>query len=321
MAAFWSGPLLLLGLLILQSPSWVVEGGAPPVFFFGDSILDVGNNNYLNTKAKCNMAPYGIDFPGRKPTGRFSNGLNIADFLAIQVGLKESPPAFLSLSGQNFQKRPFSGVNFASGGSGILDKTGSNFGQNLPLSVQISHFNKVYNDFRIRVGEAHARAALAESLIFISVGGNDKLYSIGARKFGILGLSKTGCIPVLRAQSKTGGCIEELNYVSQRFDNQVENMLRQLSSELRGMKYSLFVGTHLPEVGFAEMKTACCGLGKFNGEVACNPKASLCAKRNDYYYWDTFHPTQATSKMVVDIMYNGSPQYVVPINFKQLWRS
>ncbi|ERM96597.1 hypothetical protein AMTR_s00001p00270940 [Amborella trichopoda] len=82
MAAFWSGPLLLLGLLILQSPSWVVEGGAPPVFFFGDSILDVGNNNYLNTKAKCNMAPYGIDFPGRKPTGRFSNGLNIADFLA-----------------------------------------------------------------------------------------------------------------------------------------------------------------------------------------------------------------------------------------------
>ncbi|ERM96594.1 GDSL esterase/lipase At1g71691 [Amborella trichopoda] len=356
MAAYWSGPLLVLGLLILQSPSWAVQGddAPPPVFFFGDSILDVGNNNYLDTQAKVNVTPYGIDFPGGRPTGRFTNGLNIADFLAMEVGLKRSPPAFLSLVGRDFHKRVFQGVNFASGGSGILEKTGSIFGQNLPLSLQIFQFTTVYNNCTIRVGEAQAQAMLANSLFFISTGSNDimqnfnpsnpptsdqkdelvatlastykahlqELYNIGARKFAILGLSKIGCIPSQRWQNETGGCMEELNDVALRFDNVMENVMCQLSSELSGMKYSFYVGFDVFLDGFAEMEIACCGSGKFNGEAPCSPKASsLCAERRDYYYWDAYHPTQTTARMVVDVMYNGSPQYVVPINFKQLWMS
>ena len=52
----------------------------PCVFFFGDSLTDNGNNNFLATIAKVNHTPYGIDFPAG-PTGRFSNGKNIPDFL------------------------------------------------------------------------------------------------------------------------------------------------------------------------------------------------------------------------------------------------
>lgn len=51
----------------------------PCYFIFGDSLSDVGNNNNLNTKAKVNYPPYGIDFPGGKATGRFSNGRNFVD--------------------------------------------------------------------------------------------------------------------------------------------------------------------------------------------------------------------------------------------------
>ena len=51
----------------------------PCYFIFGDSLYDVGNNNNLNTKAKANYLPYGIDFPGGKPIGRFSNGRNFVD--------------------------------------------------------------------------------------------------------------------------------------------------------------------------------------------------------------------------------------------------
>nr|POF18355.1 protein free1 [Quercus suber] len=40
----------------------------------GDSIVDIGNNNHINTLIKCNFPPYGKDFQGGKPTGRFSNG-------------------------------------------------------------------------------------------------------------------------------------------------------------------------------------------------------------------------------------------------------
>lgn len=56
--------------------------GVPALFVFGDSTLDVGNNNYLpRSLAKANYPPYGIDYPHREPTGRFSNGYNTADFL------------------------------------------------------------------------------------------------------------------------------------------------------------------------------------------------------------------------------------------------
>lgn len=53
------------------------------IFAFGDSIVDQGNNNNLLTLAKCNYLPYGKDFMGGKPTGRFSNAKTPADMLGI----------------------------------------------------------------------------------------------------------------------------------------------------------------------------------------------------------------------------------------------
>jgi hypothetical protein len=53
---------------------------------FGDSTLDVGNNNYLQGKdvSRADKPWYGIDLPGSgKPTGRFSNGYNTADFVGM----------------------------------------------------------------------------------------------------------------------------------------------------------------------------------------------------------------------------------------------
>jgi hypothetical protein len=52
-----------------------------------DSTLDAGNNNRINTPVKCNFPPYGRDFPGGVPTGRFSNGKLTSDF----VGTSKNP--------------------------------------------------------------------------------------------------------------------------------------------------------------------------------------------------------------------------------------
>lgn len=51
-------------------------------FVFGDSLVDNGNNNYLVTSARADSPPYGIDYPTHRPTGRFSNGLNIPDIIS-----------------------------------------------------------------------------------------------------------------------------------------------------------------------------------------------------------------------------------------------
>lgn len=53
----------------------------PGVIAFGDSIVDTGNNNGLNTLVKCDFLPYGKDFDGGKPTGRFCDGKVPADIL------------------------------------------------------------------------------------------------------------------------------------------------------------------------------------------------------------------------------------------------
>jgi len=53
-----------------------------PLFIFGDSFLDAGNNNYINTTAldQANFWPYGETY-FKFPTGRFSDGRLISDFI------------------------------------------------------------------------------------------------------------------------------------------------------------------------------------------------------------------------------------------------
>jgi hypothetical protein len=53
----------------------------PAVFTLGDSILDTGNNDYIISITKSDFPPYGRDFMGGRPTGRFSNGRVPSDFI------------------------------------------------------------------------------------------------------------------------------------------------------------------------------------------------------------------------------------------------
>lgn len=55
----------------------------PALNIFGDSVVDVGNNNKLQTLIKANFPPYGRDFVNHKPTGRFCNGKLATDFTGI----------------------------------------------------------------------------------------------------------------------------------------------------------------------------------------------------------------------------------------------
>ncbi|VAI25177.1 unnamed protein product [Triticum turgidum subsp. durum] len=70
----------------------------PAVYVLGDSSLDVGNNNYLPGESvpRANKPFHGVDFPGPggpKPTGRFSNGYNVADF--IGAGIPDSTDLYM----------------------------------------------------------------------------------------------------------------------------------------------------------------------------------------------------------------------------------
>ena len=55
--------------------------GCTTLLVLGDSTVDPGNNNHLPTTARANFLPYGLNFYGRRPTGRFTNGRLATDML------------------------------------------------------------------------------------------------------------------------------------------------------------------------------------------------------------------------------------------------
>ncbi|KAL6222202.1 hypothetical protein ACLB2K_005594 [Fragaria x ananassa] len=336
----------------------------PAIYIFGDSLVDVGTNSYLpKCKARADMPHNGIDYPGSKATGRFSNGHNVADFLAQFLGYKESPPPFLSLLNKKKQipKRriPTKGVNFASGGSGLLDDTGKLlWGNVVSFGKQVQQFRTVRNNIS-ESWSAGGLANISKSMFIISVGSNDMfelfaankynltkkteqdflsrlissyethlrdLFKLGARKFGIIGVPAIGCCPVQRKLSETGGCLEAMNAYSHLFFTSLQVLLKELSSECKGMLYSLgdtytmtnaIMEKPLP-LGLVEVAKACCGTGKLNAELRCDQDSNLCENRHGYLFWDQYHSSQAASGMLAMYLFGGAPFMVSPMSFSQL---
>jgi len=67
--------------------------GVPAIYVLGDSLADVGNNNHLPTILRADFPHNGVDFPGGKATGRFSNGKNSVDFLGAYLYIPFFPLA------------------------------------------------------------------------------------------------------------------------------------------------------------------------------------------------------------------------------------
>lgn len=75
-----SAVAILFEVFVVLSLFRITTSDAQPAnFVFGDSLVDVGNNNYIASLSKANYPPFGIDF-GR-PTGRFTNGRTIVDII------------------------------------------------------------------------------------------------------------------------------------------------------------------------------------------------------------------------------------------------
>ncbi|XP_055961519.1 GDSL esterase/lipase At1g06990-like [Mercurialis annua] len=140
------------------------------ILVFGDSTVDSGNNNYIKTWVKGNFKPYGKDFPSHIPTGRFSNGKLIPDFIASSFGIKESVPPFLdpTLSDNEI----VTGVNFASAGSGY-DEATTLLTNALSPKKQVDLFKSYIPRLERVVGQEKAKEILNGALVIISAGTND----------------------------------------------------------------------------------------------------------------------------------------------------
>ncbi|MBA0858597.1 hypothetical protein Goshw_028530, partial [Gossypium schwendimanii] len=178
----------------------------PTIFIFGDSIVDVGNNNYINTLAKA-MFPNGIDFCKNCLSGRFTNGrtrqskrsrqrfwlkneffripcfeqhrlrifLVSTLFVAEQrLGAKDFRPPYLApnTTGDVVLR----GVNYASSGSGILNDTGFIWGGRISLDEQISNFEETKARIVSIIGRRETKRLLKHQSLFIVVTGSNDFF-------------------------------------------------------------------------------------------------------------------------------------------------
>lgn len=162
---------LLVSLLAVLGFS-LVHGGplVPALMIFGDSVVDVGNNNHLLSLVKANFPPYGRDFVTHRPTGRFCNGKLVIDFTAQYLGFTSYQPAYLSQEARGTNL--LIGANFASGASGYYEGTADLYGA-ISLTRQLNYYKEYQRKVVDMVGNARANEIFSGAIHLISAGSSD----------------------------------------------------------------------------------------------------------------------------------------------------
>ncbi|OEL25270.1 GDSL esterase/lipase [Dichanthelium oligosanthes] len=158
------------------SPATRFGGGCYTHFFsFGDSLIDTGNFiHYSTAPGPVARSPYGETFFHR-PTGRWSDGRLIVDFIVERLGFPSWPPYLDGKSKEDFRY----GANFAVASGTALNqllfkKKHLNVGGITPysLGVQVGWLKKVLA--MLGSTEQERREIMASSLFLVGeIGAND----------------------------------------------------------------------------------------------------------------------------------------------------
>ncbi|OAY36575.1 hypothetical protein MANES_11G031200v8 [Manihot esculenta] len=293
--------------MVLALAFAVLNGGlaqdtvVPAIITFGDSAVDVGNNDYLPTIFKANYPPYGRDFINQQPTGRFCNGKLATDLTAETLGFKTYPPAYLSpdASGNNL----LIGANFASAASGY-DENAANLNHAIPLSKQLQYFREYKSKLDTVAGSNKSESIISGALYLLSAGSSDflqnyyvnpwvnkmytpdqygsflvgaftsfvkDLYGLGARRLGVTSLPPLGCLPAARTLFgyHERGCVSRINTDAQQFNKKINSAAASLQKQFPDLKLVIFdIFKPLYDLvqspsanGFVEATRGCCGTG------------------------------------------------------------
>ncbi|CAK9188341.1 unnamed protein product [Ilex paraguariensis] len=297
--------------------------GLMKLFVFGDSYADTGN--WPKGSATSWKEPYGITFPG-EPSGRFSDGRVLTDYIASFAGIRPPLPYKLWKSGT---KSPRHGMNFAHGGTGVFNTLVD--GPN--MTTQINFFQQLVEE------KVYTKSDLNSSVALVSLGGNDyatymalkgtsqgfpaftksvinqlatnlnSIHSLGVRKIGITAMEPLGCLPRFAALSSFQNCSKAENSLAKFHNQMLEQSLQKLSNKSNESLflildlYNAFMSVlkiqenHPGNTRFENpLKPCCVGAteGDFCGSVDKNgrKKYSVCENPKLSFFWDVIHPSQ-----------------------------
>ncbi|KAK4350293.1 hypothetical protein RND71_029606 [Anisodus tanguticus] len=269
----------------------------------------------ITSSPKALLARTCRDFGNGLPNGRFCNGRTVADIIGDEMGLPR-PPAYLdqSLTEDVILKN---GVNFASGGGGILNETGSLFIQRFSLYKQIELFQGTQDLIREKIRSKEADNFFQQARYIVALGSNDfinnylmpvysdswtyndksfiqylmdtlraqliLLHSLGARELMLFGLGPMGCIPLQRVLSTDGQCQDKTNQLALAFNKATSELVVDLANNLPNASYTF--GDAYDVVN----------------DVITNPgnfASTLCSDRSKYVFWDEYHPSDSANQLI-----------------------
>ncbi|WCJ27298.1 GDSL esterase/lipase At1g29670 [Euphorbia peplus] len=351
--------LVCLAVVAVQLIGTGLGQQVPCYFIFGDSLVDNGNNNQLQSLARADYMPYGIDFGG--PTGRFCNGKTTVDVIAQQLGFTGFIPPYSTARGRTI----LGGVNYASAAAGIREETGRQLGDRISFSGQVRNYQNTVSQIVSILGSEDAAATYLSKCIYsIGLGSNDylnnyfmpqfytssrqytpeqyanvliqqyttqlqNLYNYGARKFALIGLGQIGCSPSELAQNSPDGktCVARINSANQIFNTKLKSLVDQFNGNTPDSKfvyinaYGIFQDmiNNAARYGFRVTNAGCCGVGRNNGQITCLPGQNPCRNRNEYVFWDAFHPSEASNVVIGRRSYSAqSASDAYPFDIRRL---
>ncbi|KVI01010.1 Lipase, GDSL, partial [Cynara cardunculus var. scolymus] len=310
----------------VQSQTPLAKPNKPSaIFVFGDSTVDAGNNNFIKTPMKSNFPPYGRDFINHIPTGRFTNGRLVSDFIASYTGVKDIMPAYLdpTLRIEDLM----TGVSFASAGSGF-DPVTATLSSAISLEQQMEYFKEYKSKMEMFIGNEKTLDIIKNAVFMLSAGTNDfivnyfglgepitqfmypnvtsyhmllfqnveqlikKLMNEGARKIAMVGLPPIGCLPEVITLNKDVAingrkCVEPMSYVATEYNRILESKLKAMQTSETKLYYADIYKPILDLIQFGKTK-----LGYIEAAVLCNMNSAVCDDASKYVFWDSVHPTE-----------------------------
>ncbi|KAL6655006.1 hypothetical protein ACP70R_005832 [Stipagrostis hirtigluma subsp. patula] len=316
------------------------EGRRKTLWVFGDSYADTGNLGDLGRElTHAWYDPYGATFPGR-PTGRWSDGRVLTDFIASAMGMPT--PVAYKLRRRAAQALLARGMNFAVGGAGVLD-TG-NFQRNLSAQIDL---------FQAQRPTAAANGGCDAGVAVVVVSGNDYSYAAdkdngtsaaiayiptvvrrlreqlrrlrdeaGMRKVVVTNLHPMGCTPLFTRAVNYTGCDPLANAGAAQHNAALQSVLAGLDPANRTF---LLLDLNAPFAAFvegdgggrfAEPRRPCCE--SFTADGYCGEQDdggrrqyTLCDDPGKHFYWDDVHPTQAAWAAVAETFRPNIQQFLL----------
>ncbi|KAM3360176.1 GDSL esterase/lipase like [Capsicum galapagoense] len=299
--------------------------GDVKLFVFGDSYVDTGN--WPKSTSSSWKEPYGFTYPGF-PSGRFSDGLVLTDFIASFLGIR-SPQPYTNRKGSS-QSDNY-GVNFAYGGTGVFNT----FVNQPNMTTQINYFQQLFEDEE----QVYNKENMSSSIALVSVAGNDyatfltknnnnmedlgnftksilselelnlrRIHGLGVSKIGITTMEPLGCLPKMTIASSYENCSESANSFSIFHNQMLHQTIEKLNNQTGGQSffildlYSAFMSAldiqqnHPGNSNFENPFKPCC-MGT-SSKYSCGDQSGLqkkyviCKNPELSFFWDVIHPSQ-----------------------------